>query len=136
MIIRFFIYGFAGWMTEILWTGIGSLMKGDFTLRAWTYIWMFPIYGMLIFLERVHDNIRHWPVAARGGMYAILILATEFITGWILKEFIGQCPWSYGDGPYKIYGIINLAYIPAWFLAGLAFEKLHDYLIAKGITNS
>ncbi len=135
MIIRFFIYGLVGWLTEILWTGFGSLMSGDFTMRGWTYIWMFPIYGLLLFLERVHDHIRHLPVVVRGGIYALLILTTEFITGWLLQELIGECPWCYGDGPYTIYGIINLAYIPVWSLAGLAFEKLHDYLIAKEISS-
>ena len=49
MKIRFLIYGIVGWCTEIMWTGIGSLFKGDLTLIGWSSIWMFPIYGMLSF---------------------------------------------------------------------------------------
>ncbi|MFD3158539.1 hypothetical protein ACFIJ5_17060 [Haloimpatiens sp. FM7330] len=127
--IRFIIYGLAGWCVEIFWTGLGSLLKGDITLHGWTYIWMFPIYGLLIFAEPIHDKIREWPAIFRGGVYALLILTTEFVTGTLLCSILGSCPWIYEDTPYTINGIIRLDYAPFWFIAGLLFEKLHDILI-------
>lgn len=129
---RFFIYGLIGWCTETVWTGFGSLVKGDLTMYAWTYIWMFPIYGSMIFLEPVHDRIRHFPAVLRGGVYAILFFAVEYATGSMLRAFIGRCPWNY-SGPYSINGIITLTFIPVWFAGGLLFEKLHDFLVNKEI---
>ena len=130
---RFVIYGLAGWIAETICTGLGSLFKGDMTMHTWTYIWMFPIYGLMILLEPVHDNIRNAPVVARGGVYTIIIFGIEYTTGWILREIIGKCPWDYSAWPYSIDGIITLSFIPVWFFGGLIFEKLHDYLIRRKI---
>jgi uncharacterized membrane protein len=128
---RFLIYGLIGWVAETIYTGFGSLLKGDLTMRAWTYIWMFPIYGLMILLEPIHDRIRNLPIAVRGGIYTVLIFGIEYATGWILRELIGKCPWNYGVGPYTIDGLINLSFIPVWFIGGLIFEKLHDFLKRK-----
>ena len=130
---RFIIYGLIGWLAETLFTGLGSLLKGDLTMRAWTYIWMFPIYGLMILLEPVHDNIRSAPVAIRGGVYTIIIFTIEYTTGWILKVLLGRCPWNYGTGSYSIDGLITLYFIPVWFIGGLIFEKLHDYMKSRRI---
>lgn len=120
-------------MAETLFTGFHSLLKGDLTMRASTYLWMFPIYGLMILLEPVHDRIRKWPVVLRGGVYTIIIFAMELSTGWIIRELIGKCPWDYGIGPYSIDGLITLRFIPVWFVGGLLFEKLHDFLISRKI---
>lgn len=129
---RFVIYGFVGLVAETLFTGLGSLIKGDLTMGARTYIWMFPIYGLMILLEPVHDRIRNLPVVFRGGAYTIIIFAIEYTTGRILRELIGRCPWNY-TGPYSIDGLITLTFIPVWFVGGLIFEKLHDFLIRRRI---
>ncbi|WP_434735227.1 putative ABC transporter permease [Clostridium sp.] len=126
---RFIIYGLLGWCTEIVWTGFGSLLQGNLKLTAFTYIWMFPIYGMAILLEPIHDRIRHWPVVLRGGVYTLVIFFMEYSTGHLIKLLIGACPWNYGSCPYSIGGIIRLDFIPVWFVAGLLFEKVHDMLM-------
>lgn len=100
-------------------------------MRAWTYIWMYPIYGLMILLEPVHDLIRKWPVVLRGGVYTIMIFGIEYTTGWIIRELIGKCPWDYGIGPYSIDGLITLRFIPVWFVGGLLFEKLNDLLATR-----
>ena len=125
MIIRFLIYGFAGWCTEIFWTGLGSLLRGDPKLRGWTYLWMFPIYGMAISLEPIHNTIRNWPLLLRGSIYTIIIFIIEYISGWFLKTIIGICPWDYSHNRFSINGFIRLDYAPAWFVAGLIFEQLN-----------
>lgn len=126
MIIRFLIYGFSGWCVEIFWTGLGSLLRGDIKLRGWTYLWMFPIYGLAISLEPVHNYIRDWPILLRGGIYTIIIFIIEYITGWAIKESTGLCPWDYSNTPFSLNGFIRLDYTPAWFITGLLFEQLHD----------
>ena len=129
MITRFFIYGLIGWCTEIFWTGLGSLLRGDPKLRGWTYLWMFPIYGLAIFLEPVYYLIKDWPILVRGGVYTTIILAVEYLAGWLLRNIINICPWDYSKTPYSINGYIRLDYAPAWFVAGLLFERLHDLLL-------
>lgn len=127
-ILRFIIYGLIGWCLEIFWTGLGSLIHGDITMHGWTSIWMFLIYGLAIFMEPIHNAIRHWPILVRGGIYALLILSGEFITGSLLRLALGVCPWYYDTG-ITIHGITRLDYAPYWLVAGLLFEKLHDALI-------
>ena len=129
MITRFFIYGLAGWCLEVFWTGFGSLLNGNPKLEAHTYLWMFPIYGLAVFLEPLHDKIRYLPFYLRGGLYVLIIFSVEYITGWVLKNTIEICPWDYARSPFAINGFIRLDYAPAWFIAGLLFEKLHDKLI-------
>jgi uncharacterized membrane protein len=126
---RFILYGLAGFCMEVLWTGLFATLGGDIKMTGHTYIWMFPIYGLAVFLEPVHNRIRHLPLIFRGGVYMLLILLAEFITGMLLKLTIGVCPWDYSTKPLQIYGVITLAYAPAWFAVGLLFEKFHDFLL-------
>ena len=130
-IYRFIIYGLIGWCVEIFWTGIGSLLAGDIKLTGQTYLWMFPIYGLAIFLEPIHNKIREWPVLLRGLLYTLLIFSIEYLTGWFLQITIGLCPWDYSNTRFSLNGLIRLDYAPAWFTAGILFEKLHDFLNTK-----
>lgn len=132
MIKRFIVYGTIGVGAEILWTGLGTLIRGDLSMAGHSSIWMFPIYGMMVFLEKIHDNTRHMPVIIRGGVYTLLIYTGEFISGTFLK-LIGACPWNYEQLPFSIYGVITFSYIPVWFILGLFFEILHDFLIQNKI---
>lgn len=126
---RFVIYGLLGWIIEIFWTGMGSLLKGNLMLSSFTYLWMFPIYGAAVFLEPVHDQIEDLPWYVRGGIWVVVILSIEYITGWFLNSLLGSCPWDYSDAtPYHIQGLIRLDYIPAWFMVGLIFERIHQKL--------
>ncbi|MGI5838495.1 MAG: putative ABC transporter permease [bacterium] len=126
--IRFFLYGLAGWAAEIIWTGAGSALRGDARLTGRTYLWMLPIYGCLIFLEPVHDRIRHQPWYVRGTIWLLLIWAGEYLAGWFLAAAVGACPWDYSAARYNIHGLIRLDYGPVWFVAGFLFERLHDRL--------
>lgn len=127
MAVRIAIYGAIGWIIEVLWTGLGSLIAGDPRLISQTYLWMFPIYGAAVLLEFVHDNIRSLPWVIRGTIYMILIFSIEYITGWIIRDIVGVVPWTYTNR-YSVDNLIRLDYAPAWFFVGLMFEKLHDFL--------
>ncbi|KUG02433.1 protoporphyrinogen ix oxidase, putative form, hemj [hydrocarbon metagenome] len=129
MITRFIIYGFVGWIFEIVFTGTGSLLRGVLSLTGYTYLWMFPIYGMALFLEPVHDRIRSAPWPIRGIIWVSLIFFIEYVSGWLLSNIIGFCPWDYtGFSPYVVDGFIRLDFFPFWFTAGLIFEKIHGFL--------
>lgn len=128
---RFVIYGCAGMFIEIIWTGLGSAVSGDKNLKCKTYLWMFPIYGMGILLEPVHEFIRGLLWIYRGFIWAAVIFAIEYATGYILKLTLGGCPWDYdGDGEVitSVKGLIRLDFLPLWFGVGLIFERIHDFI--------
>ena len=125
---KFIIYGLIGWCAEVFWTGLGSLMKGDVLLSSFTSIWMFPIYGMAIFVEPLHNKIRGLPFIVRGSIYTIVFFSIEYTTGMFLKLILGASPWDYSGSPLSINGVIRLDFIPIWFSAGIIFEKIHDLL--------
>lgn len=124
---KYIIYGLLGICLEVFWTGSKSLVNADYTMEGRTYIWMFFIYGLAVFLEPIHNKIRGQNLILRGIIYMVLIYIAEFITGWVLRELIGVCPWNYvGNG--SINGLITLSFAPLWFALGLFLEKVHDFL--------
>ncbi|MCR4434705.1 MAG: hypothetical protein QHH06_03785 [Clostridiales bacterium] len=127
MMKRFFIYGILGWGIEIAWTGIGSLINGDVRLWGFTNIWMFFIYGSAVFLEPIHDAIASWKWPVRGIIWVVIIWGIEYTSGLILYNILGTYPWLY-TGPFAFHGFIRLDYGPAWFVAGLLFERVHSTL--------
>ena len=132
MMKNFMIFGVLGWCAEILWTGFCSLLMGDVSLTAKTYLWMFPIYGLaglslpLFLLFRKHCSL--WQ---RVGFYVFAIFAAEFVTGWFLQEVTGVCPWDYGDRLFSVRGFIRLDYAPLWAVLGLFFEWVALFLAKK-----
>ena len=128
MFKAYVIFGILGWIMEILWTGINSLIKRNFKLTSSTSIWMFFIYGAAAFLSPVCDLVSPFPVLLRGGVYVVCIFAAEFVSGSMLKQ-INVCPWDYSHNKYNINGVIRLDYMPVWFTAGMIFEFVHKYFI-------
>lgn len=132
MLKRFLLYGIAGWGIEIVWTGLGSLISGDLRLMGYSNIWMFFIYGCAVFLEPIHDIIHNWHWFARGSIWVVIIWGVEYASGSLLYLALGVHPWLY-SGPFAVDGLITLAFAPAWFAAGLLFERLHYRLDSLGI---
>ncbi len=128
---NFLICGLTGWCMEIIFTSIGSASQHDFRLMGVTSIWMFPIYGLAVLIVPIYQKIRFWPVICRSLLYAICIMAVEYITGSLLSLF-GMCPWDYSNAPVSIQGVVRPDYLPFWMAAGLAFERL---LCGQGTTN-
>jgi len=123
MLIRFILYGAIGCLMEVFWTGMGSLMNKDYKLRSTTSIWMFFIYGMVVFLEPIYLLMQSFPIVLRGIIYALCIFMGEYIIGGGLKR-VDLCPWDYTHCRYNVQGVIRLDYAPAWFAAGLIFERV------------
>lgn len=128
MLIRFVIYGLLGWNIEILWTGLSSVLKGDYNLIGHTSVWMFFIYATAgILFEKVFKRISHFNWAIRGLIWTTLIFLIEFISGAILRMF-GVVAWYY-TCPLAIYGLIRLDYAPLWFVVGLLFERIYAGIV-------
>ena len=115
--------GIAGWCIEVIFTGITSYINKDKRMIGTTSILMFPIYGMIAFLKLIIKLVKDKNVLLRGSYYTLYIFFWEFITGSFLKRF-NMCPWDYSKYKFNIKGLIRLDFIPAWFGAGLLFEKL------------
>src|SRR5690554_7384281 len=130
MLARFLVYGALGWIVEILWTGMGSILRRDPRLTATTYLWMFPIYGGggLLF-ERVYQAIAGRPWILRGLVWVVAIFAVEYATGWLIRQAVGQSPWDYTGAPLALGALIRLDYAPAWFVLGLLYERLYLALV-------
>ena len=117
--------GILGWGMEILWTGLDSFRRRDFTLTGHSSLWMFPIYGCAAFIGPVSRLLRKKNLLFRGNLYMLGIFLVEFFTGSLLKKK-NWCPWDYGDAPLNIHGVIRLDYAPLWLLAGLFFEHVQN----------
>ncbi|AUG58374.1 putative ABC transporter permease [Acetivibrio saccincola] len=127
MLKRFIIYGVIGWSIEIVWTGLHSLIFGDIVMQAYTNLWMFFIYGCAIFLEPLHDIMKEWRWVFRGVLWVVIIWGIEYTSGTILLNLLGRYPWYY-SGKFAIDNLVRIDYAPAWFVAGLFFERVHKTL--------
>src|SRR5690554_6618107 len=103
-------------------------MTGDPRLQATTYLWMFPIYGLAVFLEPLHDLIRDYWWYIRGVVWVIIIFAIEYVTGGLIRIIVGCSPWDYSATQWNITGLIRLDYAPVWFIVGMMFEQVHNYM--------
>ena len=128
MIINFVLFGLAGWILEVLWTGLHSILKKDSKLICTTSLWMFPIYGLASFLSPIMKIISPLPIVLRGGIYMLCIFGTELVTGWGIVKIAGSCPWDYSKKKFNFKGLICLNYAPVWFFTGLLFEFLNNLL--------
>lgn len=117
---------------EIFWTSLESLKNGDIRLIGYSNAWMLLVYGLAVFLEPLHDIMKHWNVFIRGMIWMVLIWGIEYTTGIILHTILGVYPWYY-TGKLAIDGLVTLAFAPAWFVAGLIFERIHTTLDAYGV---
>lgn len=128
MIMRFVIYGALGCLMEILWTGLDALRKRNYSLQATTSLWMFLIYGLVIFLEPFFRALTEWPFFLRGALYAACIMVVEFITGSLLRR-AQVCPWNYTHARFNVQGLVRWDYAPLWAVAGLFFEQVFWRLV-------
>jgi len=124
MLTRFLIFGVIGWALEVLWTGFGALVRGDFKMTSRTSVWMFFIYGAGALFGPVIDLLLGLPLIVRGLIYVLCIYSIEFATGYTMQRF-DACPWDYSDAKLNVMGIIRWDYAPLWLLVGLLFERTH-----------
>lgn len=120
---KFLLCGAIGWCLEICWTGLHSLVSGEFTMMGKTSLLMFPIYGCAAVIAPASRKLSSLPAVIRGFLYTAGIFFTEFLTGSILRYF-HMCPWDYSNSPFQYKGLIRFDYTPLWFMMGLFFEKI------------
>jgi hypothetical protein len=125
---RFVIYGAAGWVAEVFFTGAAAaLFERDRLARATTSLWMHPIYGLAgLALEQIQARLKPSPRLVRYGAYLSLMYGVEYASGWVLKRCLGVAPWDYTGRGLNIHGLIRLDYAPAWLALGVMFEPFRE----------
>jgi len=125
---------------EVFWTAIGNFIKEkNFRLMGQSYLWMIPIYGLVPFIYKIIlSYFQNYSILLRGIVYMLAFYSLEYITGFIIKQLTGKCPWDYSNHYVKILGkkrrfnfqgIITLEYAPAWYAYGIIFEFYYLFLI-------
>lgn len=155
ILIRLPLYIAFGIVTEVLFTAIWDLINPKF-LHSWnvkhphhhhkekrrpttikrdpramgyTFLWMIPIYSLLIFLEPLLPMIDGWPLVLRGLLYMSSIWMVEYIAGILIQKMIGHIPWDYWYSKYSLHGHIRWDFGPFWFSFGLLAEFFSKKLI-------
>jgi uncharacterized membrane protein len=137
-LFRILHYATFGFTLEVLFVALSKIADGDITaedryLKGSTYLWMIPIYGILLpfIFEPVRDITSEWNILFRFISWAVMITFFEGLVGWIYDKTLGFCPWDYSKSKYKVFdrGYTKWTLVPAWGVAGLVLEKYSDLLI-------
>ena len=127
----FIFMGCIGITVEIFFTAIYdtfSLPTHNMSLKGYSYLWMFPIYGITAIafppLINILTKLKWW---GRGLVFGLGILIVEYIAGATLRYFTGACPWEYQVGSH-INGLIRLDYYPFWVLFAIGTEAVIRWL--------
>jgi len=140
--VVFMVVGFAcfGVTIEVIFTAFSALFtqaplcgKSLSSMAGTSYVWMIFIYGLIpVFGILLHDKAKPIPTWLRLPLYVVIVYAVEFISGWLLRCFTGNCPWHYTSG-WNIMGLIRLDYFPAWLLFVWLTEQIYIFMNTRVI---
>lgn len=104
--LRFGLYGCLGWSAEIIWTAITNCNR-DRRLRGYSYLWMFPVYGLLALLyDPCHVFVSHLHFPLRAVVYGMGFLLVEYIAAAVLHILLGCVPWDYNkSAPGHLFNV-------------------------------
>ena len=124
-----------GLTCEICFVAITNFVRGTpfcneplWSLTGKTYVWMLPIYVLIpLMAGPLMKKIADMNLFVRLLIYTFIILVVEFISGFLLQQITGKCPWEYTTG-WHIMGYIRLDYIPSWMFFSFWIEYLYMFL--------
>jgi len=139
LFLYFVLFAVFGVAFEVFWVSLLDFLKThNPRLKGRSSLWMFPIYGCLLFVVMfVRGVFPSCPWWFRGVVYVVLILVLEYLSGAFVRGLTGVAPWDYerktSDGVgspkrYNIDGLVCLEYVPLWFFGGLAAELFFLFL--------
>lgn len=125
----FILFGILGIFGEVVFTAIQSIFKTRrLRLQGISFLWMFPIYGLLaVLFPPISGAISHTPMILRGLIYMLGIYVVEYVTGATLTALTGGHIWQYTDR-FNFKGQITLLHAPVWFGVGLAVERYYPWV--------
>src|SRR5947209_8054547 len=114
------LFASLGVCMEIVFTAV-CLFKTehDPRLMGYSYVWMLPVYACVpFFLDLLQPLLRKQSLTLRLGIYTVFIYGGEYASGFLLRRFLGVCPWEthYHGSPFSVDDLIRLDYAPAWAL--------------------
>lgn len=149
VLLRLPLYSALGLVAEVLFTGVVDLINPGF-LQSWnakelvprvpdrrdpravgyTFLWMVPLYALLVFVEPLARGLADWPLWARGFVYLPLFWIGEYLSGALIKKLVGRCPWDYSYSRWSVHGFIRWDYAPIWYAFTLLVEVFSRHAIA------
>jgi len=103
LLIKLIVYGHLGFLIEIWFTGLWSLVHRHWKLTSSSYLWMFPFYSVGgLFLDAVRQGLS-WPWWLKAFVYVPLIYGLEALSGWTISVITSQLQkWFGGSGGGEI----------------------------------
>lgn len=126
--IRFLIFGVLGIVGQV----IASCIRATLTTRKLSFsgeasLALFPFWGLIAFFyPLIAIRIGSVPWYGRGVLYAAVFVVLQLLLGIGLSRF-HCCPWT-SSGKASLFGVVRLADIPTWFVAGLAIEWIYPWV--------
>ena len=127
-LLMFFIYGFIGWIVEVIYYGI---TEGKFINRGFLNGAICPVYGIgfycVIWLFRPYLN--SFPILFFGS--AAVCTIVELIAGALLYAIFHLRWWDYSEYKFNLHGFICLRFSIYWGIAcSLGMYMLHPAVMA------
>lgn len=153
--IRIPLYIILGIVCEFLFTSVADLVNPRF-VKSWnvvsdrpsktsplwrvrgrdprcvgySFLWMIPIYALLIFIEPASRILASLPFYLRGVIYVVVLWVVEYATGWLIKKISGRCPWDYSVSRFNLHGYLRWDFFPFWFVFILLAEWMsHRFIL-------
>ena len=113
-ILYFFVYGFLGWCTEVIFA---AFKQHRFVNRGFLNGPICPIYGVgvtlvIACLEAFQSNLLLLYISS-----VILVTVLEGVTGWAMDKLFHNKWWDYPKLPFNIGGYVCLLFSLIWGVA-------------------
>ena len=113
-ILYFFVYGFLGWCTEVIFA---AFKQHRFVNRGFLNGPICPIYGVgvtlvIACLEAFQSNLLLLYISS-----VILVTVLEGVTGWAMDKLFHNKWWDYSKLPFNIVGYVCLLFSLIWGVA-------------------
>lgn len=113
-ILYFFVYGFLGWCTEVIFA---AFKQHRFVNRGFLNGPICPIYGVgvtlvIACLEAFQSNLLLLYISS-----VILVTVLEGVTGWAMDKLFHSKWWDYSKLPFNIGGYVCLLFSLIWGVA-------------------
>ena len=129
-ILYFFVYGFLGWCTEVIFA---AFKQHRFVNRGFLNGPICPIYGVgvtlvIACLEAFQSNLLLLYISS-----VILVTVLEGVTGWAMDKLFHNKWWDYSKLPFNIGGYVCLLFSLIWgvacvFIAYFVHPLIHQVL--------
>ncbi len=132
LIVYFTIYGFVGWLCEVIYC---SILSKKIANRGFLAGPVCPVYGFgALFLIWLLSPIAYSiPIIFLSGM--VITSTVEYVTGWLLETFFGTRWWDYSNKKFNLEGRVCLENSIYFGIMGvLLIKAIHpgiEYLVGS-----